>query len=147
MNEIETLKKEISACVNEKWELENKQKALEEKLKKEIAKTLLKPLWEFECAVKLHKFSPWEKEVEEGTEVIYVRKVIANLEEIEPLYKQYDIAIPDKRVHNSGIFWFRKNNVLLHFGGGTLHLRNYAICTDDEWEQIKQGNIPAHLLH
>ena len=146
---------DIYDLVNEKYRIE---KEFEEKIK--AAKTrrdniILRGLpqpdwgWDIKVTIQEEQKGSWRIDAPPGTELVSVHKVIKNYDEIKELYELAGVEIPKRDQHNKGMKYYRKNKVLLHCGGGTLWLGNFydfPIVEDDEWEQIKQGNIPERFL-
>lgn len=52
---------------------------------------------------------------------------------------------PEAKV-TSRQYW-RKNKILIPQGGGYSILIPYVVVNDEEWEQMKAGNIPDRFLH
>ena len=150
MNKLEELKAEYKKLLDQKWkyikEYDEKIESLDKAIEEELRNSLPQPEWSYKVKVYLSNGSIWD-DCEKGTEIVEVRKVIKNLDEIRPFWEEAKEDIPGIRNNNTGIKYFRKNKVLLHTGGGTLYLAGkYPIVEDDEWEEIKRGNIPKRLL-
>lgn len=46
-----------------------------------------------------------------------------------------------------GMFYYRtEENILHHMSGGYLILKDVQLCSDEQWESILQGNIPAKFI-
>ena len=150
MNKLEELKAEYEELCYQKWkyikECDKKIESLSKTIKEELRESLPQPEWTYKVIVYLSNGSIWD-DCEKGTEIAEVRKVIKNLDEIRPFWEEAEKDIPGIRDNNTGIKYFRKNKVLLPTGGGTFWLvGKYPIVEDDEWEEIKRGNIPKRLL-
>lgn len=46
----------------------------------------------------------------------------------------------DKQLRSVG--YYRVGGVLLHGGGGWIILKDQQVCTDEEWDRIKSGDVP-----
>lgn len=143
---IAGMKKQRDAVVVE-WD--KRIEVEERELKRLLASSLPEPEWGWSVnnytAPKPNKM--WGGP-EEGTDIVELRMVITNYDEIKSAYELAMVSIEDQDQHNKGLVYYRKNKVLLHHGGGHHVIAGeYPIVEDDEWEAIKQGNVPERLIN
>ena len=148
-NAIDEAKKKLQALIKQKWET---QKRFEEQIKlvqeeyQALVKAILpQPVWRFKTEFSITEKSGWPCSLPEKTEVIHIRRIITNLDEIQSLYTDAGVEVPGKDNHNRGISYYRMNKVLLTAGGGHYVLPSPQIVEDNEWEEMKIGCIPERI--
>jgi len=139
---------ELAELFKQRYQLEVKIKEVEQRRQNIILRGLPQPIWGWGTKVYIadgrEVFGP-----EEGTEVVRVNKVILNYDDLIDVYDLAGVRIENVDDHNKGMNYYRKNQVLLKFGGGTAWLfaaGPHPIVTDEEWFSIKRGVIPSRLV-
>ncbi len=82
---------------------------------------------------------------DEGTELLSFVGVLTNSEQFDALLETYGQRGSCDESFSS-VRYYRVNQVLCQEGGGLCLLKEHSICTDEEWESMKEGKIPEHLL-
>ena len=83
----------------------------------------------------------------EQSETIRFTRTVENAAEIEALAKSLGVSCSDWVKPVQSIVYYLFHNVLMHHNGGNIIFKEPAYVTDEEWEGMKQGIIPAHLMN
>lgn len=83
--------------------------------------------------------------VPEGTEYVRITEYLLNENEKNEHIEAFGTVMGSWDASRRSVSYFRINGILLHEGGGYVIMKQYMECSDAEWEQIKQGNIPERL--
>ena len=120
------------------------QKQANEKIWRE---TRPKPIYKYTTKVGILGKDWCVRQELEQSETIRFTRTVENAAEIETLAKSLGVSCSDwvKPVHS--IVYYLFHNVLMHHSGGNCIFREPAYVTDEEWEGMKQGIIPAHLVN
>lgn len=81
------------------------------------------------------------------TEAIVINRTLMNEEDKREHLDIFGSVNGDWKETIQSVVYFRLNGILLHEGGGYLILEDKVLCSDEEWESIKSGNIPERLMH
>lgn len=124
-------------------------KKLEEEVRQEALKEgeNLKARWEYRVKVfPYDNKKGWYQELPSGIECVEVFGTLLNKQDFEDFLNKYGYVhgMPEDKLHS--VTYWRLNGVLLHVGGGYIILQYNVPCSDEEWEAIKQGNIPPKFL-
>lgn len=111
----------------------------------EYRKTKPKEVYSYAPKVEAAKKSSWYSDAPEGVETIRFTRTCTNVEEINGHSEKYGQGKFNDE-HPISVCYFRVNNVLVNCGGGHILFHNYSIVNDDEWERMKRGDIPKHLV-
>jgi hypothetical protein len=85
------------------------------------------------------------KDGHSGREGIQIIKELQNEAEYDKHLKTFGSCLNKPTVQIRSVLYFRINGVLCREGGGTIIFDDYALCSDEEWAQILEGNIPERL--
>lgn len=86
----------------------------------------------------------WNEEgLAEGTETVRLIVYLLNKEDYEEHLRLFGSINGrwDERL-NSVLYYRDEDNILTHKGGGYILLKDPKLCSDEEWEAIKKGDIP-----
>lgn len=106
----------------------------------------LHPKAEYSYSVKMVTADDTFCAIAKITECLRVVGLLENEEEVKKHLATYGTSNVWDRVKNS-VIYYRINGILLHDGGGWLLLQDKVACNDEQWESLKQGNIPEELVY
>lgn len=127
-----------------------------EKLRKELeaeGKELWKdwkPTWKYTVYVKIGdggKKSYFSPAIPEGQEYIEIVAQWSNKEEYEALRLKSVLSSPSMPDgHHHSVSYYRVEGVLVDSrSGGWMLLKTPAVCNDQDWEDLKAGNLDKYL--
>ena len=82
-----------------------------------------------------------------GTQVLMFDGQLSNSKVYEDYLNTYGSINNRPEANRTSHRYWRKNKVLIPQGGGCSVLIPYVIVNDEEWEQMKAGNIPDRFMH
>ena len=106
----------------------------------------LKAEYKHSVHVKIEGNSKWSRDLDEGTEYIVIESNLVNKEIFEEHVKFYGSLLNPPKEHKSSVKYYRLHGLLLRAGGGHITLRDKQLCSDEEWESLKKGNIPEKFM-
>jgi hypothetical protein len=111
----------------------------------EAKKELPQPKYKYTAHVSIHTPGGFgsDKSIPIGVEVLQLTGTCINKEEASAELLLSSQALEDRH----SLRYWRHNGKIVEVGGGYLVLQAYGECSDAEWERLKQGMIPDHLLH
>lgn len=84
--------------------------------------------------------------VPKGSEMIMVTSTLENEDIFEKHMKRYGSISMSPDEGKRSVRYYRKHGLLFYDGGGHCTLTAEQPCSDEEWEQIKQGDIPKKFI-
>lgn len=120
---------------------------LEEQLSNEQreARKLLKPEYTYEVYVEVQKKSVWHSDIVEGQEFIRIRRTLSNSQVFKYHMNHFGSINNPPRDSDLSVNYYRKHGILFHDGGGHLILNDKELCSDSDWEDLKNGKLDNYL--
>lgn len=142
MPTVAELEQQLKEAKKEEYQKEQEKRKEFDKVWKARAK------WGFKVVVGEILTNKWfDLEHLEGLETVCLTRYLMNEDEISKIASEYQLGIRDDELRSQqSLSYFRVNDVICHQHGGLHVLQEFSICSDEEWEQIKQGNPPDRLL-
>lgn len=117
---------------------------LEEEVSEERqqARKLLKAEYSFEVSSRVLKEEDHWDRLPAGTEILTLTATLMNDRIFEDFMHHYgSISMYPEKTKRS-LKYYRKHGILFHTGGGWSLLTDEQPCSDKNWNDIKNGNIP-----
>ena len=90
--------------------------------------------------------SPWSslRDAPAGSETIrfLVTPAQGYVEACEARLNHFGRSTKDRASVKSSVTYYRFHGVLMHCSGGTTIIKTPQLCSDEQWEELKKGNIP-----
>jgi hypothetical protein len=80
--------------------------------------------------------------VPEGQEYFTILSELVNGDLFDKHIKKYGSLSQSPDVSHRSVRYYRKHGFLFHDGGGHHILEDEQPCSDEDWEQFRDGNIP-----
>ncbi len=87
----------------------------------------------------------WSK-IEEGQEYIVITSHLTNDSDFRKHFETYGSMTNGPDLERRSVKYYRKHGLLFADGGGHVPLTFEEPCSDEEWEDLKAGNIPEKFL-
>jgi uncharacterized protein YrzB (UPF0473 family) len=145
LDRIEQLREEMTVAKEEVKRIEKEQRGMTTRIKDAFKLCCPDPVYKYTTEVKEPRRSTFDRIPEEVTETLRITRKLVNKEERQKCAEAHGQTLGKSEEDQGSVAYFRVNDVLQESHGGTLVLRQFAIVTDEEWDQIKDGNIPKHL--
>jgi hypothetical protein len=128
---IEELNQEIKKL---RLNLDNEQR--------ENRKTLI-PQYTYEVYPHTQKESSlgWSSKIPVGQEYIVIRRYVSNMVIFDDHLEYYGSIMNKPEASVLSVTYYRKHGILLHESGGHLVLNDEQLCSDEEWNDLKNGNL------
>lgn len=128
-------------------ELIERARELERQVKEEqdIHRKTIKPIYLTEVTVHTNKNS-YSSKIPDGEEYVRIVQSLTNGEDFIEHMKYFGSVSGPSEETRTSVAYYRKNNFLLHDHGGWMLLEDEQPCNDEEWEDIKKGNIPKKFI-
>lgn len=84
--------------------------------------------------------------MEGDIECIRITQVLTNENEKDEYLQLFGSVDGGWEKTRHSVDYFRIEGLLLHDHGGWILLKDRQLCSDEEWNQIKNGNIPEKFL-
>jgi len=114
--------------------------------KRQAQKDLPKPKYKWIPTVWITKSQDTLNDIPAGTQLLTFEGRLSNRKVFKDHFDTYGEISNEPAAKVASRRYWRKNNVLIAQGGGFNVLINHEIVNDEDWEQMKGGNIPDHLL-
>ena len=114
---------------------------------RDINRERLEPEYSYEVVVCNQDDRGWfNSRIPADTEMIMVHATLTNQNIFERHMRTYGSLsnAPDEKKRS--VRYYRKHGLLFYDGGGHVTLEAEQPCSDEEWAQLKQGNIPEKFL-
>jgi hypothetical protein len=91
---------------------------------------------------------PWGGffDVPPGKECVVIKGTLLNKEDYDDIMRLFGSLMNRPEDHFSSVtYWRTDEGILTHCGGGHLVLREPVLMSDDEWEDLKKGNVNKYM--
>lgn len=120
-------------------ELEDQIRQLEREADEEqsINRKTLIPQYTYEVYIHKHKKDGWSSKIGDGQEYINIRRHVSNMVIFDDHMAYYGSIMNKPEASVLSVKYYRKHGLLMHDGGGHLVLKDEELCSDEDWEDIK----------
>lgn len=116
--------------------------------KEEIAgdiRNKLRPIYAYKVNTYIADGSRRYSDLKEGDEYIVITATLQNNNEYDEFIDMFDSCCVRPDCQIISVRYYMKYGVLFHEGGGHIIIKDKVPCNNDDWENLKKGNIKKFL--
>ena len=97
------------------------------------------PQYNYEIHAGIQKETGWHSKIEAGQEYIVIRRNVTNMVIFDDHLHYYGSIMNKPEASVLSVKYYRKHGLLMHDGGGHCVLNDEELCSDQDWEDLKNG--------